>query len=122
MAEVTVEIGGRDYRLGCGEGEEEGLIAYAKKMDGIAEAISRRIGQPVPEGRLMVMVGMMLADELAEAEAQTLIAQREAEAAKRLAESNTAPNELFNEEAEEVLAEHLTEIAQRIEAISARLG
>lgn len=122
MAELTVEIGGRAYRLGCGEGEEDGLISYASKMDGLAEAISRRIGQPVPEGRLLVMVGMMLADELAEAEAQTRAAEQQAADAKALASSRSAPSDLFNEEVEEALAAQINIIADRIEEISGKLN
>ncbi|MEM7178325.1 MAG: cell division protein ZapA [Pseudomonadota bacterium] len=122
MAEVTVTIGGRHYRLGCGEGEEQGLLDYAGKMDGIAEAITRRIGQPVAEGRLLIMVGMMLADELAEAEAQASAAKHEAAEARAQAETRSQDGELFTHEAEAVIAQHITEIAQRIEAINAELG
>ncbi|MEM7237822.1 MAG: cell division protein ZapA [Pseudomonadota bacterium] len=122
MAEVTVGIGGRQYRLGCGDGEEDGLEGYAGKMDGIAEAIQRRIGQPIPEGRLLIMVGMTLADELADAEDRIREAERNAEAAKALADSRSAPSDLFNEEVEEALASQINAIADRIEAINARLS
>lgn len=122
MAEVTVTIGGRHYRLGCGEGEEQGLLDYASKMDGIADAITRRIGQPVAEGRLLIMVGMMLADELGEAESQAKLAREEAAEAKKLAERRGEGGELFTDEAEAVIAQHITEIAERIEAINAELG
>ncbi|MEM8790652.1 MAG: cell division protein ZapA [Pseudomonadota bacterium] len=122
MAEVAVRIGGREYRLGCGEGEEEGLINYAKRMDGIADAIQRRMSQPVPEGRLLVMVGMMLADELADAEAQTRSAQKDAAKARDLADSRQAPSDMFSEEAEEALTERIMAIADRIERLSQKFG
>ncbi|MEM6933177.1 MAG: cell division protein ZapA [Pseudomonadota bacterium] len=122
MAEVTVGIGGRHYRLGCGEGEEDGLVAYASKMDGIAEAIQRRIGTPIPEGRLLVMIGMTLADELADAEERVKVAQRETVSAKALADSRSSSSDLFSEEVEEGLASQINAIADRIEAINARLS
>ena len=121
MAEVTVEIGGRDYRLGCAEGEEAQLLAYAQKMNGIAEAIKRRVGTSVTETRLLVMVGMTLADELAEAEGRTRAAKKEAAKAKDLADSRTAPNDMFHDEVEERIADRINGIATRIEELAERL-
>lgn len=122
MAEVTVSIAGRQYLLGCADGEEAGLNSYSKKMDGIAEAIQRRMSQPVPEGRLLVMVGLMLADELAEAESETRAAKKETAKARDLADSRQAPKDMFSEEAEEEMAERIMAIADRIERLSRRFA
>jgi len=42
MSEVTVEVAGRAYRLGCGEGEEEHLSGLAALIDAEAKALVRK--------------------------------------------------------------------------------
>ncbi|MEL6479224.1 MAG: cell division protein ZapA [Pseudomonadota bacterium] len=121
MAEVSVRIGGRVYRLGCGEGEEAALTGYGKAMDQIAEDIQRSLPQPVPEGRLLVMVGMMLADQMAEMQRKTAEAERKAAEARKLADSRAAPDDLFNAEVEADMAARLDAIAARIENLTEKM-
>lgn len=70
MPEVTVDIAGRNYRLGCGEGEEVHLVHLAELVDKEASRLMRQMGQ-VSEGRLMLMSALMLADKLADNTAQS---------------------------------------------------
>lgn len=122
MAEVSISIANRQYLLGCGDGEEAGLTACAQKMDGLAQAIQRRMSQPIPEARLLVMIGLMLADELADTEAQIRSAKKDAAKARDLADSRQSPADMFSEEAEEHLAERIMSIADRIERLSQRFN
>ena len=96
MPEIAVDVGGRNYRLICGEGEEEHLSELARLVDAEARALSKGRTQ-LAEGRLMLMSALMVADRLYEAEkrVEELEAQlakggggdpaREAELADRLA-------------------------------------
>jgi cell division protein ZapA len=67
LAEVTVSVGGRSYRLACRDGDEPGLMAAAARVDGHAEALGQSLGS-VSESRLLLMSALLLAGELAEHE------------------------------------------------------
>ena len=121
MAEVTVRIAGRAYRLGCGAGEEDGLSAYAEHMDKLADDIQRGIPQPVPEGRLMVMVGLTLADQMSEMQKKIRGLERQLAEARNLADSRSAPDDLFNAEVEADMASRIDAIAERIEGLTAKM-
>lgn len=119
MPEVTVEVAGRNYRVGCGEGEETHLMALAARVDGEAARISR-LGQ-MPEGRLMLMSALMLADKLSEAEAAASAAERRAANAEKLAESRPAPDTLFDQDREAEIAASLDALATRIDSLVGRI-
>ena len=70
MPEVTVDIAGRSYRLGCGAGEEEHLTGLATMLDTEARGLLQQFGQ-MSEGRLLLMTALMAADRLGEAENKT---------------------------------------------------
>ncbi|MEM6971996.1 MAG: cell division protein ZapA [Pseudomonadota bacterium] len=69
MAELRVDIAGRAYRLGCEDGQEAHLSELAAAVDEEARKISGG-SMSVPEGRLLVMCALSLADRLAEVEAR----------------------------------------------------
>ncbi len=66
MPEVDLTINGRSYRVACEEGEEERLSRLGAYIDDRVEVLVAQIGQ-VGDARLLVMTGLMIADELAEA-------------------------------------------------------
>lgn len=121
MAEVNVSIGGRRYRLGCADGEEEGVTAYAERMDQIANDIQSNLSQPVPEGRLMVMVGLTLADEMTEIQRRMRALERQAADARQLADTRAAPSDMFNAEVEADMAARIDAIAERIETLTEKM-
>lgn len=69
MADVTVEVAGRAYRLSCADGEEPHLRRLAAALDAEATALQRRLRMPAEEGRLLLMVALTMADRAAEAPA-----------------------------------------------------
>lgn len=69
MPEVTVSIGGRDYAVACQEGEEQFLQAAARMLDTEASALTGQAGR-LPESRVLLMAGLMLADKAAGMEEQ----------------------------------------------------
>ncbi len=64
MPEVTIHIGGRGFEVSCQEGEEAYLRAAAKLLDDEAQVLSDQIGR-MPESRMLLMSGLMLADKAA---------------------------------------------------------
>ena len=64
MPEVRITIGGRDFDVACQDGEEHYLHAAASMLDAEATALSNQIGR-LPESRMLLMAGLMLADKAA---------------------------------------------------------
>lgn len=67
MGEVQVRIHDQNYRLACRDGDEERLQRLAERVDETAQDLAGRLGQ-VGETRLMLMVALLFADELDEAQ------------------------------------------------------
>ncbi len=67
MPEVTIHIGGRGFDVSCQDGEESFLQAAAKMLDDEAQVLSDQIGR-MPESRMLLMAGLMLADKTAATE------------------------------------------------------
>ncbi|MEM9845518.1 MAG: cell division protein ZapA [Pseudomonadota bacterium] len=64
MPEVQIRIGGKSFDVACQEGEEHYLQAAAQMLDAEASVLSAQIGQ-IPEARMLLMAGLMLADKTA---------------------------------------------------------
>ncbi len=64
MPEVRITIGGRDFDVACQEGEEHFLRSAAAMLDGEAQLLVDQIGK-LPEARMLLMAGLMLADKTA---------------------------------------------------------
>jgi len=64
MPEVEIKIGGRGFEVSCQEGEEHYLHSAAKMLDDEAQALAAQIGR-LPEARMLLMAGLMLADKTA---------------------------------------------------------
>lgn len=64
MPEVTVSVGGRDFDVACQEGEEHFLRAAALMLDTEAQTLLSQIGR-MPESRMLLMAGLLLADKAA---------------------------------------------------------
>lgn len=75
MPQVEILIGGRPFELACQPGEERFLQKAASLLDAEASVIASQIGR-MPEGRMLLMAGLMLADKTVHLEERL----REAEA------------------------------------------
>ena len=64
MPELTIHIGGRGFDVSCQDGEEQFLQTAAKMLDDEAQVLSDQIGR-MPEARMLLMAGLMLADKTA---------------------------------------------------------
>lgn len=117
MAQVTVQIGGRDYKMACGEGEENHLLSLARMVDERHGQLRRQFGE-VGDNRLSIMTAIMMADELNEAKSR----------AKALESELSAVNLAGNDAAKQFDARHadvadqLTAAAERLERMAEELG
>lgn len=64
MPEVQITIGGRSFEVACQEGEESFLQSAAALLDNEASTLVSQIGR-LPEARMLLMAGLMLADKTA---------------------------------------------------------
>ncbi|MDG2520930.1 cell division protein ZapA [Caulobacter segnis] len=65
MAQLTIDINGRPYTVGCEDGQENHLRELAKAFDRQVRHVSQDMGQ-LGETRLFLMGALLLADELAD--------------------------------------------------------
>lgn len=68
MPEVDVVINGRGYRIACEAGQEARLGELAGQVDDRIRELVSALGN-VGDDRLLVMVSLLIADELADAAA-----------------------------------------------------
>ena len=78
MPEIKIHIGGREFEVVCKEGEEDFLHSAAAMLDVEATALNTAMGR-IPESRMLLMSGLMLADKTASLEDQLAAAARESE-------------------------------------------
>jgi cell division protein ZapA len=64
MPQVEITIGGRNFEVACQEGEEQFLMTAAAMLDVEASSLSTQIGR-MPESRMLLMAGLLLADRTA---------------------------------------------------------
>lgn len=65
MAQVEVSINGRNYPIACDDGQEDHLVQLGEYVDRRVKELVAAVGQ-VGDSRLLVMVSLLIADELAE--------------------------------------------------------
>ena len=87
MPQVEIDVGGRTFEVACQPGEEAFLRSAAAMLDAEAQTVAEQIGR-MPEGRMLLMAGLMLADKTAALEeklrqAHAAIAELEAEVERR---------------------------------------
>ena len=63
MREIELEIGGRRFDVACREGEEEALRTAADRLDRETAALVEAMGR-IPENRMLLLAGLMLADKV----------------------------------------------------------
>ena len=65
MSQVNVSINGRQFRIGCEDGEEGHVRQLAKEFDDRIGTLRTQFGE-IGDARLTVMAALMVADELSE--------------------------------------------------------
>ena len=101
MAEVTLFLNGRGYRIACPDGQEPHIEKLGRFIEAKVQDLVRQVGQ-VGDARLLAMANLVIADELSEARGglePSAAASRPADAA----------------------AEAIEAVTKRIDALAARL-
>lgn len=122
MPEVRITIGGRDFDVACQAGEEHYLRTAAKMLDEEASALTSQVGR-MPESRMLLMAGLMLADKTASvedraAEVQAQLDEREAELSA-LRQQRAEPEKVEVPVVPQSVTDTLAELAARAEALAA---
>ena len=116
MPLVNVLVNNHAYTVACDEGEEEHLRELARFLDGRVRQLVESVGQ-VGDARLLLMAGLVIADELSET------IGRLDELKKDLASLKAAPKESeTSQRTEDELADALEKATRQIEDIAARLA
>jgi len=119
MPEVSISIGGRSFEVACQSGEEQYLQSAAKMLDGEASLLSNQIGR-MPEARMLLMAGLMLADKTAGLEERLERAEQELVALRK----GAAPAEVREVRIEVVppsVQAAMTKAAERAESLADQL-
>jgi cell division protein ZapA len=117
MAQVSVTINGRQFRMACEDGQEDRLVELAHELDTRIEGLRTKFGE-IGDTRLTVMAAITVADELAEMGIR--LKQLEGELAG-LRTAHTAASDHANT-AQTAVATALSEAAERIESITKKLN
>lgn len=115
MAELNVQIGGRNFTVACQDGEEHFLQTAAAMLDREAQPLIAQMGR-ITEAKMLLMAGLLLADRTASVEdqcrqLQAKVAELEARAATRVEVAVIPP----------LVQEIMADIAARSEALAEAL-
>ncbi|MEP6343404.1 MAG: cell division protein ZapA [Maricaulaceae bacterium] len=117
MAKVSLRINGKQYALGCDDGEEERLTLLGNMLNTRVTQLADQFGQ-IGDLRLMVMAGITMLDEMedlkvdhdANVSEETLKIERDSQAILELAQAN-----------EQTAVKELDSVAATLEGLTARL-
>jgi cell division protein ZapA len=111
LAQVTVKINGFTYTVGCEDGQEAHLQAMAAQVDNRIDSL-KALGGNSGEVRLLLLAGLLLADEIHDI-------RIEMEALRKAA--GRPPRPAGKPEADAEMAKRLGKLAARAEQIAATL-
>lgn len=76
MAQITVNINGRSYRMACEDGQEAHLQLLAEQFDAMVKQLRSSFGE-IGDQRLTVMAGVMGQDEVFELRNKVSVLEKE---------------------------------------------
>lgn len=113
MAQVSVTIAGRTFRMACGDGEEAHLEGLADLVDEKVTELRGAFGE-IGDQRLTVMAAISVADELSETRKR--LERLETEVARLRADQEKARG--LTASMTDALASAIEEAAVRIETVA----
>jgi len=117
MAQVTVTIDSKTYRMACEEGQEEHLSELAGRFDRYVGHLKGQFGE-IGDLRITVMAGIMVMDELHELQRRMRGLEAEVETLKK-----TRDNALTKvDKTDHDVAEALSQVTDKIEQIAGKLS
>ncbi len=118
MPDLEITIGGRPFQVACQPGEEHFLRAAAAMLDIEAQPLVAQMGR-LPEPKMLLMAGLMLADKTAALEDE--VRAMKAQLADATTRTMPAPERIEVPVIPSHVTETLAEIAARAEALAARV-
>lgn len=118
MPELSVRIGGREYEVACRPGEERHLEMAVAMLDAEATALADRIGE-LPEARMLLMAGLILADRAVGMEKQ--LRDRKSSLAGQSEGANATSGAELGEADGRETSDRLAELAAQAEALAERI-
>ena len=127
MPEVEIEIGGRRFEVACQPGEEDFLISAASALNEEASNIGQQSVR-LSETRMLVMAGLMLADQMGNVKDK--LAKRDVELTDAHSEISKLQAQLSasllsgseNEELSSEFEKTLTDIADKAENLASKIS
>ncbi|MEX0590409.1 MAG: cell division protein ZapA [Xanthobacteraceae bacterium] len=117
MAQVSVTINGRVYRMACDDGQEDHLVRLGRELDARIGRLRESFGE-IGDTRLTVMAALVIADELSEARRRIKASEQEVESLK---EARLAMGDRV-ETSERAVANAIENAAERIEQLAHSLN
>jgi cell division protein ZapA len=109
MVQISLTVNGRPFALVCEDGQEARIRRLGQYVDAKVAEFVRSVGQ-VGEARLLLLAALVIADELADANEALRVERSGVRAADAAADA-----------AVDAAASGIHGIAQRLEALAARL-
>jgi len=116
MPDLDISIGGKVFQVACQPGEEHFLRSAAQMLDNEAQPLLSQMGR-LPEVRMLLMAGLMLADKAAALEDE--LRGLKAQVADAAVVPKPAPERVEVPVIPPGVIEILAEIAARAEAMAA---
>jgi len=117
MAQVTVTIDGKAYRMACDEGQEAHLTDLAMDFDRYVGHLKSQFGE-IGDLRITVMAGIMVMDEMAELKRRLATLETEMATLKSGRDGAVAGSQ----RKEEVLTAAIGELTEQLNAITHKLN
>lgn len=117
MAQVTVSIDGKAYRMACEEGQEQHLIDLASRFDRYVGHLKGQFGE-IGDLRITVMAGIMVMDEMTELSRQVAALTAEVEGLRQNRDGTASARD----ERDQQLAAVVEEMTSRINALAVKLS
>lgn len=112
MADVTININGRNYSISCDDGQERRVMELGSFIDKRLREIARGAGA-VSEQHLMVLTSLLMADELFDV--------RDENKALQDGGAILAANDTETEERSAHMADIINSLARKIETVASQL-
>ncbi|MCJ8150568.1 cell division protein ZapA [Shinella sp. H4-D48] len=117
MAQVTVQIDGKAYRMACEEGQESHLEDLAAGFDRYVGHLKEQFGE-IGDLRITVMAGIMVMDELNDVTRRLETLEKETEQLRSGREGVLVEVS----RSEEAIAQALGELTNQIQGMAAKLN
>lgn len=117
MAQVTVQIDGKAYRMACEEGQEDHLTDLAGRFDRYVTHLKSQFGE-IGDLRITVMAGIMVMDELSDVSRRLKALETEVEHLSRSRDNMVSASE----KSDTLLVAALGELTSQINGITSKLN